>query len=102
MTLTVSIIRHIRKAREGEPLSRVSDFQFRIYRDRPILIDLRNGNACVLDESGSSFPGEGQQLSRLVRRPASATEFRVPQVADIIPFTSGSAATAAPVGRPAP
>ncbi len=48
MDLTRSIITHIRHAKFVDPATRVSDFQFRVVRDCPILIDLRTGHMQLL------------------------------------------------------
>ena len=48
MSLTLSIINHIRRAKQADRQTRVSHFQFRIVKERPMLVDLRNGQVQLL------------------------------------------------------
>lgn len=48
MSLSLSIINHIRRAKQADRLTRVSHFQFRIVKERPILVDLRSDQVLLL------------------------------------------------------
>src|SRR4051812_13696687 len=54
MDLTRSIISHIHRAKLEDPTARVSDFQFRVVRDCPILVDLRTGGVQLLPDAHSA------------------------------------------------
>lgn len=68
MDLTVSISRHIRNAKRIDSGSRVSDFQFRMLRDVPILVDLRNGHARILAFESGKAVQDGTRGRRPLQR----------------------------------
>jgi hypothetical protein len=55
MDLTLVIIKHIRSAKKAEPQTRLSDFQFRVVNDCPILVNLSNGYVRLLLDADRDF-----------------------------------------------
>jgi len=58
MSLTLSIVNHIRRAKQADRQTRVSHFQFRIVKERPILVDLRDGQVRLLPLEGKNGHSE--------------------------------------------